>query len=65
MCCFQHLSELLDLELSAVDWLQKCYPEVKEKEEMRRMVGMYGLTGQQQVCEARLGLGRGICTQRP
>ncbi|XP_064613584.1 LOW QUALITY PROTEIN: ATP-binding cassette sub-family F member 2-like [Liolophura sinensis] len=46
----QHLSELLDLELSAVDWLQKCYPEVKEKEEMRRMVGMYGLTGQQQIC---------------
>ena len=28
----------------------KCFPEVKEVEEMRRIVGRYGLSGRQQVC---------------
>lgn len=27
----------------------KCYPEIKEKEEMRKIIGRYGLTGKQQV----------------
>lgn len=35
--------------MSALNWMMKCYPEVKEREEMRRIVGRYGLTGQQQV----------------
>lgn len=29
--------------------MMKCYPEIKEKEEMRRIIGRYGLTGKQQV----------------
>lgn len=33
----------------------KCYPEIKEKEEMRKIIGRYGLTGKQQVS----GLGGG------
>lgn len=41
---------MLDLEMSALDWMMKCYPEVKEKEEMRKIIGRYGLSGQQQIC---------------
>lgn len=29
--------------------LQK-FPEIKEREEMRKIIGRYGLTGRQQVC---------------
>lgn len=46
----QHLAEMLDLEMSALDWMMKCYTEVKEKEEMRKIIGRYGLSGQQQIC---------------
>lgn len=33
----------------------KCYPEIKEKEEMRKIIGRYGLTGKQQVSGVRVG----------
>lgn len=49
----QHLHEMLDLDLSPLEYMMKCFPEVKEKEEMRRIVGRYGLTGKQQVCPIR------------
>lgn len=49
----QHLTEQLDLNLSALDYMMKCFPEVVEKEEMRRIVGRFGLTGRQQVCPMR------------
>lgn len=29
--------------------MMKCFPEIKEKEEMRKIIGRYGLTGKQQV----------------
>lgn len=29
--------------------MMKCYPEFKEREEMRKIIGRYGLTGKQQV----------------
>uniref|UniRef100_A0A6Q2YHK2 ATP-binding cassette sub-family F member 2 n=1 Tax=Esox lucius TaxID=8010 RepID=A0A6Q2YHK2_ESOLU len=45
----QHLTEALDLDLSPLDYMMKCYPEVKEREEMRKIIGRYGLTGKQQV----------------
>ena len=45
----QHLAEQLELDLSALEYMMKCYPDVKEKEEMRKIIGRYGLTGQQQV----------------
>ena len=45
----QHLHELLDLDISALDYMMKSFPEVKEKEEMRKIIGRYGLTGRQQV----------------
>ena len=35
--------------MSALNWMLKAYPEVKEREDMRRIIGRYGLTGAQQV----------------
>lgn len=32
-----------------MEYMMKCYPEIKEKEEMRKIIGRYGLTGKQQV----------------
>ncbi|XP_032801967.1 ATP-binding cassette sub-family F member 2 [Petromyzon marinus] len=49
----QHLTEQLDLDLSPLDYMMKCYPDVKEKEDMRKIIGRYGLTGKQQVSPIR------------
>lgn len=49
----QHLHELLDLDLSPLEYMMKSFPEVKEREEMRKIIGRYGLTGRQQVCPIR------------
>ena len=45
----QHLHELLDLDMSPLDYMMKAFPDVKEREEMRKIIGRYGLTGRQQV----------------
>lgn len=49
----QHLHELLDLDISALEYMMKSFPEIKEKEEMRKIIGRFGLTGRQQVCPIR------------
>ncbi|XP_017492946.1 PREDICTED: ATP-binding cassette sub-family F member 2-like [Rhagoletis zephyria] len=49
----QHLHEQLELDISALEYMLKCFPDVKEKEEMRKIIGRYGLTGRQQVCPIR------------
>ncbi|KAF4531196.1 hypothetical protein B566_EDAN017858 [Ephemera danica] len=49
----QHLHELLDLDISPLEYMMKSFPQVKEKEEMRKIIGRYGLTGRQQVCPIR------------
>lgn len=49
----QHLHELLDMDVSPLDYMLKSFPEVKEREEMRKIIGRYGLTGRQQVCPIR------------
>jgi len=49
----QHLHEILNLDMTALDWMMSKYPEIKEREEMRRIIGRYGLTGQQQTCPIR------------
>uniref|UniRef100_A0A915K0X4 ABC transporter domain-containing protein n=1 Tax=Romanomermis culicivorax TaxID=13658 RepID=A0A915K0X4_ROMCU len=46
----QHLHETLDLNLSALEFMMKSYPDVKEIEDMRKIIGRYGITGRQQVC---------------
>lgn len=45
----QHLHELLDLDVSPLDYMMRAFPDVKEREEMRKIIGRYGLTGRQQV----------------
>ncbi|XP_042911585.1 ATP-binding cassette sub-family F member 2 [Parasteatoda tepidariorum] len=49
----QHLTDLLDLEISALEYMMKSFPDIKEKEEMRKIIGRFGLTGRQQVCAMR------------
>uniref|UniRef100_H0XIP5 ABC transporter domain-containing protein n=1 Tax=Otolemur garnettii TaxID=30611 RepID=H0XIP5_OTOGA len=46
---YQYLQEQLDLDLSLLEYMMKCYPEIKEKEEMRKIIGQYSHTGKQQV----------------
>jgi len=46
----QHLAEILDMNETALDWMMAQFPDIKEREEMRRVIGRYGLTGQQQTC---------------
>lgn len=45
----QHLQEQLDLDLSPLEYMMKHYSEIKEKEEMRKIIGRYGLTEKQQL----------------
>jgi ATP-binding cassette subfamily F protein 2 len=45
----QHLEQILELDMSPLDWMMKCFPEIKEVEEMRRCIGRFGITGKQQV----------------
>jgi len=46
----QHLHEMLDVTMSALDWMMKSFPEIRERDEMRKVLGRYGLSGSQQVC---------------
>jgi ATP-binding cassette subfamily F protein 2 len=46
----QHLAEEMDLNMSALQYMMTQFPEIKEQEEMRKIIGRYGLTGRQQVC---------------
>ena len=48
---------MLELDMSALSFMMKCFPEIKEVEDMRKSIGRYGLTGKQQVCgDASLSL---------
>merc|ERR1719457_479480 len=49
----QHLTEQLELDMSPLDYMMKCYPAIKAREEMRKIIGRYGLTGKQQVSPIR------------
>merc|ERR1712165_189405 len=44
----QHLHELLEMDLSPLDYMMKHFPEFKERDEMRKIIGRYGLTGKAQ-----------------
>merc|ERR1719397_402921 len=46
----QHLHEILEMDMSALNWMMKIFPEEKEIERMRKFLGRYGLTGKQQTC---------------
>lgn len=63
-CVFvKHLQDILDPEMSALNWMMKSFPDVKEIEEMRRMIGRFGLTGQQQVGLVHASFKTFICQQ--
>lgn len=49
----QHLHELLNLDISALEYMMTSFPDIKEKEEMRKIIGRFGLTGRQQICPIR------------
>merc|ERR1719330_1268094 len=44
----QHLHELLEMELSPLDYMLKMFPAFKERDEMRKVIGRYGITGKAQ-----------------
>jgi len=50
----QHLMDQLDPNISPLDYMMQQYPEVKEKEEMRRIIGQFGLTGSAQTSPIKL-----------
>lgn len=45
----QHLAEQMDMTLSPLEYMMKEYPEIKEIEDMRKIVGRYGITGKDQI----------------
>merc|ERR1712223_510889 len=44
----QHLHELLEMDLSPLDYMMKKFPQFKERDEMRKVIGRYGITGKAQ-----------------
>jgi len=44
----QHLHELLEMDLSPLDYMLKMFPAIKERDEMRKVIGRYGITGKAQ-----------------
>merc|ERR1712099_134851 len=44
----QHMHELLEMDLSPLDYMLKMFPEIKERDEMRKIIGRYGITGKAQ-----------------
>jgi len=46
----QHLTDLMDLSVSPLDYMIKEFPDVAQKEEiMRKQIGRYGITGKAQL----------------
>jgi len=44
----QHLHELLEMDLSPLDYMLKKFPDYKDREMMRKAIGRYGITGKAQ-----------------
>lgn len=49
----QHLHELLDLDASPIEYMMAQFTDLKERDEVRKIIGRYGLTGKQQVSPIR------------
>jgi len=49
----QHLHELLELDLSPLDYMMKKFPEFKDRDEMRKVIGRYGITGKAQTSQMK------------
>jgi len=46
----QHLTDQLELDMSALDYMMKCFPGEMEAEKMRSVIGRFGITGKAQTC---------------
>jgi ATP-binding cassette subfamily F protein 2 len=60
----QHLTEHLDLSMSALEFMMKQFPDEKEPEHVRRMIGRYGITGKSQTVPMEIlsdGLKSRVC----
>ncbi|XP_040577820.2 ATP-binding cassette sub-family F member 2 [Lepeophtheirus salmonis] len=44
----QHLHELLEMDSTPLEYMMKQFPAVKERDEMRKIIGRYGITGKMQ-----------------
>ena len=44
----QHLHELLEMDLSPLDYMLKKFPDFKDRDAMRKVIGRYGITGKAQ-----------------
>eukprot|EP00092_Neocalanus_flemingeri_P019270 GFUD01020874.1.p1 GENE.GFUD01020874.1~~GFUD01020874.1.p1 ORF type:complete len:642 (+),score=175.33 GFUD01020874.1:119-2044(+) len=44
----QHMHELLDMDLSPLDYMMKSFPTLKDRDEMRKVIGRYGISGKAQ-----------------
>lgn len=44
----QHLHELLEMDLSPLDYMMKKFPQFKDRDDMRKILGRYGITGKGQ-----------------
>lgn len=44
----QHLNDILDLTLNSIEFMQKSFPDLRDIEQVRKIVGRYGLTGKSQ-----------------
>merc|ERR1739844_468797 len=44
----QHLHELLEMDLSPLDYMLKMFPEFEDRDEMRKVIGRYGISGKAQ-----------------
>jgi len=44
----QHLHELLEMDLSPLDYMLKKFPDFKDRDGMRKVIGRYGITGKAQ-----------------
>jgi len=46
----QHLGDHIDVNLTPLEYIGKCYPEIKDVEQLRKIIGRYGISGKQQLC---------------
>lgn len=49
----QHSSEALDMDLTPLQFMNKQFPELKEVDEVRKIIGRYGISGKQQTMPIR------------
>merc|ERR1711970_261614 len=49
----QHLAEKIDMNLSPIEFMMKEFPHLKEIDQVRKIIGRYGITGKQQTMPTR------------